>query len=75
MDIRSSNGVLESLLRTVMLRKLAEQNRTGMLRNKANLRIKHTNVATFRTSEDKVNILHSLIQTNNDSGPTAGCFV
>ena len=50
MGIRSSYGVLESLLGAVMLRKLDEQNRTRNEQKQSHFfRMKHTNVGTCRT--------------------------
>ena len=51
MGIRSSYGVLESLLGAVMLLKLDEQSRTRDEQKQSNFffRMKHTNVGTCRT--------------------------
>ena len=48
--IRSSNGVLESQLRAVILRKLGEQNRArNMQKQSHRLRMKHIDIGTCRT--------------------------
>ena len=74
--MRSSNGVLESLLRAVMLRKLDEQNRARNVKKQSYIWEWNTRMLELIEQNDgKVNIALILVQTNNDFGPTAGCFV